>query len=87
MKAGARNVLLSVHATDGGAAQHSIEQVLDTYAKRWHRHHDPSTGSQALLYELRLKNSVSPDELASGVESAGGAHITSVQISPRANDL
>ena len=81
VKSDARNVLLSVQATDPGAAQHSIERVLDAYTKRWHRHKLMSTGFKVLLYELRLNKGVSPDELVSGVETGGGAHITNVEVS------
>lgn len=80
VRAGARNVLLSVQATDPGAVRQSIERALDTYTKRWHSH-ELSTDSPVLLYEVRLNKGVSPEELVSGVQTAGGAHITHVDVS------
>jgi len=80
VKTDARNVLLSVQARNPAAAQQSIERVLDTYAKRWRRH-ELTTDSQVLLYEVRLNKGVSPDELVSGVETGGGAHVTNVEVS------
>ncbi len=85
MKAGARNVLLSVQATDAGAAQHSLPQVLDRYTKRWQRH-DLAAGSQVLLCELRLKKDVSHDELVTGVKTSLGTRVTNVEVSPRPSD-
>lgn len=86
VKADPREFFLSVLATDPGAARQLIERALDTYTKRWHRH-EPLADSAVLLYEVRLAKSVSPDELVSGVETGGGAHITNVEISAKPKTL
>ena len=39
-----------------------------------------------LIYDLRLNKGVSPAELITGVEAAGGAHITSVRVTARTDD-
>ena len=85
--ADARNILLSVQAKDGRAAHHSIEQVLDRYAKTWHCRDELSADPQLLLYELRLNRGVSPNELVTGVEMYGASYITNVGVSATANDL
>lgn len=85
--ADARNILLSVQATDGRAAHHAIEQVLDTYAKTWHCRDELSADPQQLLYELRLNKGVSPNELVTGVEMFGASYITRVDVSANANEL
>jgi hypothetical protein len=85
--ADARNILLSVQATDGSAAHHSIEQVLDRYAKSWRCRHELSADPQLILYELRLNRGVSPNELVTGVEMYGASYVTNVGVSATANDL
>ncbi len=82
-----RNILLSVQATDGRAAHHSIEQFLDMYARSWRCRNELSADSQLLLYELRLKRGVSANELVTGVEMFGASWITNVDVSARPNDL
>ena len=84
--ADARNILLSFHATDGRAANHSIERVLDSYAKSWRCRQELSADPQLLLYELRLKSGVSPHELVTGVEMFGASYITKVEVSARENE-
>jgi hypothetical protein len=85
--ADARNILLSFQATDGSAANRSIEQVLDTYAKSWRCRQELSTDPQLLLYELRLNRGVSPHELVTGVEMFGASYVKKVEVSARANDV
>ena len=85
--ADARNILLSFHATDGRAANHASERVLDSYAKSWRCRQELSADPQLLLYELRLNRGVSPNELVTGVETYGASYITNVGVSATANDL
>ena len=82
-----RNILLNVQATDGNAGHRSIEQLLDTYAKRWHCRNELSADRQLLLYEVRLKKDVSPNDLVTGVEMFGAPWITKVDVSVGTNDL
>ena len=85
--ADARSILLSVKATDGSAAHHSIEPVLDRYAKTWRRQDELSAHPQLLLYDLRLNTGVSPGDLVTGVGMFGTAHITNVEVSAKPNDV
>jgi len=71
---------------DGRAAHHSIEPVLDRYAKTWHRRDELSAHPQLLLYDLRLNTGVSPGDLVTGVGMFGAAHITNVEVSAKPND-
>ncbi len=82
-----RNILLNVQATDGSAGHRSIEQLLDKYAKRWHCRNELSADRQVLLYEVRLKKDVSPNDLVTGVEKFGAPWVTKVDVSVGANDL
>jgi len=75
-----RNVLLSVQATDGRAAHRHIEQLLGTYAKSWLLRNELSADPQSLLYDVRLKRRVSPNELVTGVETSGASYITNVEV-------
>jgi hypothetical protein len=82
-----RDIIVNIQATDGKAAHHSIEGLLDAYAKRWRCRNELSVNPQVLLYDVRLIKGVSAHELVTGLERFGAAYINKVEVSVRANEL
>jgi hypothetical protein len=73
-----RDGILRVHAADDGATRREVEEVLETFAKRWALESDSrgADGLPTLTYEIRLKKRCRPADLLQALRARLGPKLT-----------
>jgi hypothetical protein len=73
-----REGILRVHAADDPATRREVEDILETFAKRWALESDDrgADGLPTLTYEIRLKKRCRPDDLLQALRARLGPKLT-----------